>query len=293
MGVAASTTSACNVTVHTGYPGAPPPFTVPPGGSETDTAAPGGTTCVIRRADGTLYASAFQDAEGHVIQERYFDGNGDPMTEINAAGWLAPKSAGGSTLPAPAAVSDVSCAADDENPGSARWTSTVDWWLNHTIPSGLNGTNTISSMRSAHTEWTGNLTWCSGIGDSSNFHTSYQGRKDVSFGNDGYNLIGFGDTSKVCSGAPAGCEETWYSGGSPIEGDIRLMASYPWSNLPNGSPGTFDVWYTTAHEVGRLAQFGHVNDSTQNVMDPSFTNNGDTSGRQLGKGDAKENNAKY
>jgi Matrixin len=287
-----SAQSACSVATHTGYPGAPPAFQVPTGGTETDSTVPGGTTCVIRRSDGAMYASAFQDAQGHVIEERYFDASGGLVTEISGGGWPSSSTSDGSAPDAHKAV-DVSCGADDENPASAKWSSTVDWWLNYTIPSGLNVTNTITSLRNAHTEWTSNDTWCSGIGDSSSFSAAYQGRKDVSFGQDGITIIGWGDTSKVCSGAPAGCEETWYSNGAPVEGDIRFMASYTWSNIAQGSPGAFDVWYTAAHEVGHLAQFGHVSDSTQNVMDPAFTNDGDTSGRKLGKGDAKENNAKY
>jgi hypothetical protein len=291
----------CGVGAPGHYRGAPPRFEVPAHGRERIVRSAGGRECLLYRPNGKLFAAAYQDAAGHVLEGDYYDANGNLVTEIAAGGWPDdPLTADPSPNNATRAAADVSCAADDENPGAAKWLSTNDWWLNHTIPGALNVTNTISSLRSAHTEWTSNDTWCSSIGDSTTFTASYQGRNDVSFGQDGISEVGWGDTSKIgiCNQtpAPAGCEQTWYNARNPdvaVEGDIRFMASYTWSNLSGGSAGDFDVWYTAAHEIGHLAQFGHVSDNQQNVMDPNFTNNGDTSGRKLGKGDALENNSKY
>jgi len=295
---AAQSGGLCGVGAPGHYRGAPPRFAVPSHGRARIVSSVRGRECVLYRANGKVFAKADQDTAGHVLQEDYYNASGNLVTEINAGGWPNdPLTAAPSTRHKVGAA-DVSCAADDENPHVQKWLSTNDWWLNHTIPTGLNTTNTIDSLRSAHTEWTSNNTWCSSIGDSTTFTASYQGRNDVSFGQDGISEVGFGDTSKVCSGSPppAGCTQTWYNTRNPdiaVESDIRFMSTYPWSNVANGSPGDFDVWYTAAHEIGHVAQFGHVSDNQQNVMDPNFTNNGDTTGRQLGKGDALENNSKY
>jgi hypothetical protein len=230
------------------------------------------------------------DPSGRFDQLQSYDSSGNISTEIDAD---YPASQGTGIQPA-LSNGPVKCGTDSENPGDRKWTGTMDWWTNGSVPSLGNLSLTIQNIRNAHTEWTANQTWCSGISDNSSFSTSYQGMNNVSWGNDGISEFGFGDASKVCSGTGLiGCTQTWYQCNivcGVVEADIRLNAGTPWQN-GTSDPGSFDVWSVAAHEMGHAAQFGHVADDT-NVM-YNHLQPGNDSYRQLGKGDATENNSKY
>jgi hypothetical protein len=231
------------------------------------------------------------DATGRFTELQSFDSIGNISTEIDAD-YAAPQ---GSVVQPDLSNGPVQCGTDTENRGSRKWSDTMDWWTNGTVPALGNLSLTIQNIRNAHTEWTANQSWCSNIPDSSSFTTSYQGTNNASFGNDGISEFGFGDASKVCTGnGLVGCTQSWFSCPSTcsvVEADIRLNASTPWQN-GTSDPSSLDVWSVAAHEMGHAAQFGDLTDDNTNVMYHKIAS-GNDSYRELGKGDAIENNGKY
>ena len=275
------------------FPGQPPPFVTPAGGARAVTPnAFGGRDVTLTRADGSFFAVQSSDAAGRVLSERYDLGNGE-STGVSStfAGGDRPLA-----LRAAPRRTAASCGGDTRNALSIKWGSTMNWyWGSGSKPSYLDTTNTLTSLRDAHTEWTQVVDWC-GIGDSSSFNTSYQGLTTLSFGHNGTNTVGWGSVGALnlsgCSSTSTiACTEWWTSGSTIVEADTRFDNTGRTTWVNGAASGKTDVQSTMAHEMGHVAGFGHVNDST-NVMYPTiFTD--DTSNRKLGRGDANEDNAKY
>jgi Matrixin len=204
-----------------------------------------------------------------------------------------------STTARPRRSLQASCGNDVRNPTAQFWNQTIRWyWVSASTPGYLDPTNTLTSLRNAHTEWIANDNWC-GIADGAGENTSYQGTIGSTFGQNGLNTVGWGSVdalnSPICppnTGLIA-CTIYWYNTGTNVisEEDTRFDDAHGmiWYN---GSLSTrYDVGSVMAHELGHGLGFDHVNDST-NVMYPAATR-GDVSNRHLGRGDANENNAKY
>jgi Matrixin len=275
------------------YPGHPPPFVTPPGGSRSEQPNQfGGQDITLRRADGSVFATQSTDSAGRPLTTRFDLGNGDSTAVF--ATYSAAQRALATRRPRRRLA--ASCGNDVRNSLSVKWGSRMNWyWGSGSTPGYLNLDNTLTSLRSAHTEWTNNVNWC-GIADSSSFTTAYQGTTTQGFGHNGINTVGWGSVAALnlsfCS-APntIACTEWWASGGTITESDTRFDNTGRTTWVNGAASGKTDVQSTMAHELGHSAGFDHVNDST-NVMYPTiFTNN--TSDRKLGRGDANEDNAKY
>jgi Matrixin len=275
------------------FPGQPPPFVTPPGGSRVVQANEfGGEDVTLERADGSFFAVQVSDAAGRVLSARFDLGNGE-STGVYATYAGADRQLALRARPHRAAAS---CGNDARHALSVKWGSTMNWyWGSGSTPSYLDPTNTLSGLRAAHTEWTQVVDWC-GIGDSSSFNTSYQGTTTTGFGHNGKNTVGWGSVAALnlsfCSSTSTiACTEWWASGSTIVESDTRFDNTGRTTWVNGSVSGKTDVQSTMAHEMGHSAGFDHVNDST-NVMYPTiFTN--DTSNRKLGRGDANEDNAKY
>lgn len=316
----------CDVKRPGTYPGAPPAFVVPAGGSEVVEPGRVGVVRTLRRASGARFARAFCHL-GRAHRLEYFDKQGrlyfasdiDYAATLRAT--LPEAGAGSSARPsgrtsgmhsrpsmtaAPAhrlrpQRSGASCGVDESAPFDFKWEHAVSWWLNYdSIPSGINKDLTETNLRNAHAEWENNDTYCSSISDSSTLDFSYSGRQTVSsVGYDGYSGIDWGSTEAMGGdGDTVAIAQSWYSVGTNelLECNIRFdNDSWTWQNVVSGvtpDPDRFDVWHVAAHEVGHCAQFGHVNTNDSNVMYP-YVSQADTAHRRLGKGDANGNNAKY
>jgi Matrixin len=276
------------------FPGHPPPFVTPAGGAKSEQPNQfGGRDITLRRSDGSVYATQSTDAAGRPLTTWFDLGNGD-STAVSAT--YVDSSSRALATRRPRRHLAASCGNDARNPLSVKWGSTMNWyWGQGSTPGYLNLTNTLTGLRSAHTEWTQVVDWC-GIGDSSSFNTSYQGTTTQGFGHNGINTVGWGSVAALglsfCS-APntIACTEWWASGSTINESDTRFDNTGRTTWVNGAASGKTDVQSTMAHELGHSAGFDHVNDST-NVMYPTiFTN--DTSNRKLGRGDANEDNAKY
>jgi hypothetical protein len=284
------------------YPGSPPAFVTPAGGSaQVRPNAFGGSTTTLLRSNGSVFAIRESDDRGRPMSTVF---NLDDGTGIEVDADYGEQAAGAS----PAFLTRTprghrnarrflaSCGADDENPSSFKWFSTLNWyWVASSTPGYLDRTNTLASLRNGHTEWVNNVTWCSTIPDVSSFNTLYQGTISAVFGQNGYNTIGWGSVADLhLSACPSGtiaCTNTWFSGITATESDTRFddTGIATWFN--GAALGKYDVHSTMAHELGHSAGFGHVA-CYSNVMCQTRRTN-DVSDRQLGKGDANENNAKY
>ena len=276
------------------FPGHPPAFVTPAGG--TSTAQPnqfGGQNVTLRRSDGSLYATQSTDSAGRPLTTWFDLGNG-ASTAVSAT--YSASSSRALAKRRPRRHLAASCGNDSRNPLSVQWGGSMNWyWVSSSTPSYLDQTNTLTSLRSAHTEWVNVVNWC-GIGDGSTLNTAYQGTIGTNFGQNGINSVGWGSVAALglsgCSSPNTiACTEWWASGSTITESDTRFdnTGRTTWYN---GSLSTrTDVQSTMAHEMGHSAGFDHVNDST-NVMYPTIFL-GDTSNRELGRGDANEDNAKY
>ena len=282
--------SSCVVSVPRDYPGAPPPFVPPAGGSATvQSTTYGWRECVLRRRDGSPYARAARDESGELRSLTFYRPNG----LVSSAFYMDRGSYGLTDAGGGSGGGTVTCGSDARDPHATRWNGTMEWWIT-SLPSYLNESAAIQAMRDARSEWVLNRNYC-GYGDDSTFNTVYKGRLGTNYGQNGYSTVGFGNAAALCGGtsriACAACWTDWLTGWY-VECDARLDdANYTWSTSATGQAGKADVQSILAHETGHHAGFGHVANDT-NVMYPSYFL-GDTTLRQLGKGDALGNNAKY
>lgn len=268
------------------YPVAPPPFVLP--GSGRAVHAPnafGGTTVSLYRADGSLFARRVLDAKGRILETAYHfpDGTGIAVS----ATYLGRREA----RPRGPAGPLASCGTDSQNFTGHFWTQTMNWYWNQgSTPGNLDLTLTLSALRGARIEWESNVNWC-GIADGSTMNFTYQGTTTASYGDNGINTVGWGNIAQTgCPAGSAACTRTEWDGSNHItEADTRMDASGNWAN--NGAANYADVQSVMAHETGHAIGFDHVTTSS-NVMYPTIFL-GDTSNRELGRGDANEDNAHY
>ena len=165
----------------------------------------------------------------------------------------------------------------------------MNWYWNQgSTPGYLDLTKTLAALRGSRVEWESNVNWCF-IPDFSSMNFTYQVTTTATYGHNGINTVGWGDIAAAgCPGA-AGCTRVESSGGTITEADTRLDSSGTWSNV--GAGNAADVQSVMAHESGHAIGFGHVSDSSEVMYTPIFL--GDTSNRELGRGDADEDNSKY
>jgi matrixin len=284
----------------TSFPGAPPAFAMPAGGHSSSHAnAFGGRDTTLFNADGSVFALRSTNARGRVLRsEFHLPGNqgivGYPTYAAGAAARAVQSHA-----PRSGRRLQAYCGSDSRNPTAQYWNKSILWyWVSGSTPGYLDPTNTLTSLRGAHTEWVNNDNWC-GIGDAAAENTAYQGTIGSTFGQNGLNTVGWGSVdalnSSICppnTGLIA-CTIYWYNTSTNVisEEDTRFDNAHG-TIWYNGSLSTrYDVFSTMAHELGHGLGFAHVNDSS-NVMWP-YINRGDVSNRHLGRGDANENNAKY
>ena len=286
----------------TAFPGAPPPFVTPAGGhSVVHANVFGGSDTTLYKADGTVFAIQSTNGRGLPLRTEFHLANNQGVVAYPT--YPASRGTGARTVQSrrarPRRRLQSSCGNDARNPTAQFWNTTIQWyWVSGSTPSYLDSTNTLTSLRNAHTEWITNDNWC-GIADGAGEVTSYQGTIGSTFGQNGLNTVGWGSVnalnSSICppnTGLIA-CTIYWYNTSSNVisEEDTRFddTQGMIWYN---GSLSTrYDVGSVMAHELGHGLGFAHVNDST-NVMYP-YASRGDVSNRHLGRGDANENNAKY
>jgi hypothetical protein len=245
------------------------------------------------------------------------DSSGHEVTSIDQllAGGAPPSQAPGSATPLTRRSGHLmpmwaSC-DDAENPSSYKWGSElpVKWWTvtannvdTDPVPSYLDQGLTLTNERNAHTEWTSNDNGPCGVPDNTSFTTSYQGIDNgcgICFAHDGKSRLMWGNNEpKGGDSSSLAITQEWYDQnlGTIIESDTMIDTdgasspqSKPWTN--GLVSGRYDIWSTVAHETGHLAGFEHVT-NPNNVMN-KYGYWDDIDPRQLGKGDAKENNAKY
>jgi len=274
-----------------------PSFAIPAGGTArvSDTAASGQ---LFRVLDSTGREIARREVDGHgrPVETRFVLPTGDGIT-IDA-------DYGDPQLRAPANSRVLgrrlsNCGANDQvysnwyfdysQSGAFTW-----YWHQSTTPSYLNLTNTLDSLRNAHSEWIYNQNWCN-IADQADALSSYGGTTTRSLGNDGVPIVGWGDTDALggnCVGSIA-CTWTWWgSDYHVVDTDTRFSndtARATWIN--GGASGKYDVQGTMAHEFGHSLGFDHA-PTTDNVMYKDQSTNNMTN-RELGRGDANEVNTKY
>jgi hypothetical protein len=280
---------------------------VPVGGSQiVRPDQQGGQSVTLLRADGSVFATQDLDPQNRPL-ETWFDlGNGESTSvDVTYGGpdrSTVSLAANHRSAARRAASGDkharlfAYCGSDSENQRSDRWFTTMNWyWVSSSTPGYLNQTNTLTSLRDAHTEWVNNINWCF-LADFSTFSTAYQGTIGTNFGKNGINSVGWGSVAALglpgCSGPSAiACTESWDSGSTITESDTRFDDTGRTTWFNGNASGKTDVQSVMAHELGHSAGFEHVNDSSNVMYGTVFT--GDVSDRELGRGDANEDNAKY
>lgn len=285
------------------FPGAPPPFVQPAGGSTEVGVSPAGVTRFsIRRPDGTLFAEADIDSLGRAVAGYWYDEKGEltfagtqtfgearfaVAGEVTRATRLAPQR----SRPFASARAAASCGLLEFS--MHPWqlpAGTFTWKLNaSSIPSYMNASVTESYLRSGHVTWYQNDNWC-GTPDQSVFGMAFGGHTTATYGFNGVNTVGFGNmATSGCISTAIGCTSTWTSNGFVTESDTRLNQNSPWVN--GKASGKYDTWSLMVHELGHTLGFNHVGDD-DNVMYESVSTN-DITDQKLGKGDADANNTKY
>lgn len=266
------------------YPVLPPPFVVPAGGHETVSAnAFGGSDIDIHRADGSLFAHRVTAPRGRVLSTAYSftDGTGIELS-LTYGGASAHR----------ARHLAASCGGSSQNATRKVWVQTMNWYWNQaSTPGNLDLTNTLTGLRNARVEWESVVDWC-GYDDLSTMNFTYQGTTTLGYGDNGVNTVGWGNIGATgCTGSNViACTRTEWDGNNHItESDTRFSDTAFWAN--NGAANYYDVQSDFAHETGHSIGFDHVNDTT-NVMNPSL-DPGNLSNRELGNGDALEDNSWY
>jgi hypothetical protein len=270
------------------FPGAPPDLTAPPGGTEEVTVDAGAPVLAVRRADGTLMATASLDASGAPLDARFFDRTGDLTLVV--AGLRAAAAGSG------AAGARVRCGSSASARDDFRWTRFPIRWRFGTArtPPGISRAQALLATRRARGTWNANRSHCRGIPDASRARFTYVGASGRATGRDGVNLVEFGDPGGlggVCSGTVA-CALTWISGGRAIESDIRIRRVRPNGYFTaSGRRRGIDLQSVMVHESGHTLGFDHVSARTV-AMFPVIAER-TVGGRILGRGDALANNRTY
>jgi Matrixin len=262
-----------------------PRFALPEGGRAIARALAGGLQlCRLVRSDGSRFAEARTDRLRQVLEIRFYRQTGGLLFASDAA------------YPGKASTvgTEVSCGNDGTNTieGARYWRENIKWRVGKT-PSGYPRDDVVDALRAAQSEWANNINWC-GADDNANSSSHYDGgSSSLRAGHDGKNVVDWGSLDEVqnCSAALA-CTANWYDeDGNPVESDVRFSTEVDWSLRP-GDDG-FDLQSIAAHEFGHMRQFDHVTTGEPSVLMWPYLLEGDTSGRKLGKGDSRGNNANY
>lgn len=267
--------------------GAPPDFATPAGGDAAVTPTPDGSRVELTRDDGSTYAVARVDDDGTYRDIHYYDDAGRLRLAVDRV----------DVEPGPAAVragaSTARCQTGSVRSGF-RWTTTIPWRLDvASIPGALSPRAVLAAARSARTAWIRNRNRCR-VRDRSGVAFRYRGTTGASLGQDGRNVIAFGEIDRLggaCVGAIA-CTFTWTRGNRAVESDILVDRNPRRGFAAGGRPGVrIDLRSVLVHETGHTIGLEHVR-TRGNVMFPTLRA-GDTAHRRLGRGDAQANNALY
>lgn len=168
------------------FEGAPPDLSPPPGGSQDLATGDGAPVLAVRRADGTLLATATLDAEGVAIDARYFDRSGELTLAIAGVRVAGAGAAGRGAR--------VTCGSAASASGGFRWGRfPVRWRLGSArLPPGLSRPRARSALRRAHGTWNANRTHCRTIADRSAVRFAFAGASRRPTGRDGVSLVEFG-----------------------------------------------------------------------------------------------------
>ncbi len=279
------------------FPGAPPAFEIPAGGSvEVIDAGPDDRTFVLKRSDGTLFAEA-RVFRGHPRTALFYDEAGTLAQATHALWPDEAQQAVQSNSTRTLAVAKRKAASCTSNTlyNAHGWridpTVTFDWRFNAgSTPSGMSVDTTETYLRNGHAEWYNNTNWC-GVADNSSFLMAYGGRTTLGWGDNGYNTVGFGDGRQIgCDGAVA-CTRSEPSNGINQESDTRLNSAQ-YSFINGAASGKYDTWSIMAHELGHTLGCDDQAYTTEDVMYYLGSTN-DVSDQKLGRGDATCNNDKY
>lgn len=279
---------APDVTGWGDFPGAPPDLAAPPGGSEEVTADGGAPVLAVRRADGTLLATASLDEQGRALDASFFDRAGELTLVV--AGLRAV--AGGATT----GGARVGCGSTASARADFRWTRFPIRWRLGTArtPPGISRARALTAIRKSRGTWNANRTHCADVPDASRARFTYVGSSGRVTGRDGVSLVEFGDVGRlggVCAGTVA-CTLTWISRGRAIESDTRIRRSRPGGYFTgSGRRRGIDLQSVMVHEGGHTLGFDHVS-ARSVVMFPSIASR-TIGGRILGRGDALVNNRTY
>jgi hypothetical protein len=246
--------------------------------------AGGFVLCSLFRGDRTRFARLYRDRFRQVLEIDWFRPSSALLYAVDAA---YPAVAG-------AEGSHVSCGSPGRRSiGHGYWRQTLRWKLART-PAGPPVEQVIQPLRRARAEWTNNVNWC-GYADRADSSALYEGRAPHGFAHDQLSSVDWGSLAHVqgCKGAIA-CTQSYYDfDGRPTESDTRFNGAYRWT-LHAGEGA--DIQSVAAHEFGHALQFDHVTngkrDQNTNLMWP-YLEQGDTSGRKLGRGDSIEDNLHY
>jgi hypothetical protein len=264
-----------------------PGFVVPAGGRAiVRSIADRIVLCTLLRADGSTFAQARIDREEQVLDMRFVRTSGRLLFDIDAA------------LPAIAGTqgAKVDCgSAASDSIGRGYWRRPFQWWLGGKTPSSLPRADVVRALRAAQSEWINNINWCH-YPDNADGFAVYEGTTSVHLAHDGINVVDWGDLRNLqgCASAIA-CTMSWYAtDGAPVESDVRFSDRVRWSVHPRAD--AYDIQSLAAHEFGHVRQFGHVTSERLKqytlIMWPYFSR-GDTSARELGRGDSLEDNNHY
>ena len=147
-----------------------------------------------------------------------------------------------------------------------------------------NSSSTLTAFKKAHEQWDKTVTDCSGLKDTTNFTTTYEGTTTKTAGvNDDVNTVDKADLSNSACGPTAiACTWMWWIEDAYTETDTRFATDVKWSN--KGADGTYDYQGVGAHEFGHAIGLSDLDDSGKLTMHFAGTL-GYTGQRTLGRGD--------
>lgn len=270
------------------FPGAPADLTAPPGGAVSSIPSGGLTTVAVSRADGTVLGTVRLDAAGRPTDARFYDPSG-ALTTVVAA--LRTRAGGVGTGGA-----RVRCGSPASARAGFRWTRFPIRWRLGTAPVAprLTRTGALAAIRRARGTWNANRSHCGAIPDRSRARFAFAGSSRRTTGNDGVNLVEFGDVDRlggVCAGTVA-CTITFVQGGRAVESDTRIDRVRRNGYFTDGARRRgIDLGSVMVHESGHTLGFDHVQDRSV-VMFPVIGQR-TVGGRRLGRGDALVNNRTY
>ncbi|MFN8109290.1 MAG: matrixin family metalloprotease [Thermoleophilia bacterium] len=276
------------------WPARHPRSPVPAGGSAEALRADHQTRALVhpRANDFSIAAMAERDPDGVIRTVRYFDAHGALSLVVSRVDILPAFGA------ARVGAATAAVCHDVRSLSGQRWTGfPIRWRLRlGSIPRRLSRPAVLRVARTARRVWIGNLNHC-GVPTPRRATFSYSGNTTRAFGRNGVNTVEFGEVDRLggaCVGAVA-CTFTWGTGSRATKGDIPRVDTNPrrptpWSSTVGAARGRRPTG-VLVHETGHSLGLNHVQDAS-NVMYP-FVRVGRATGRRLGLGDARANNALY